>query len=416
MAKYYNTFEFIGEVQLPKDVTKRYAETTNKDKTWTSVKYTMGVKEGVTNSAFLDVRAGHKPDGSGIVYTIKKDGEKLQIPFKDRKNPIYLGQVADFAKYVVDLETDFDVKAKYTKLSFQISNLFKKISDKSATDEEKADYVKYVNEYNEIAGNRHEFVSQYDFVQFIKDNIDEIKTHRIKVRGNYTNSYSGDKYYVGYEPKTIEVAREDESNKLEIKIDFYFGKDAMTVEEDIIIADGFVLARDSYSSEDKFFKTQIVSKDKKLFDLFKMQLTTKEKTYQHMPWICHVYNGAEQKEFSYDDLTDAQKLMVDNGVATIDQYRPRGEYVLGNNITEIRMVMPNLTGDFANGPVDSGLKEDEVLEKQPRGEKTVKNNPTLAKEIDSAFGAPQPAVSDDVPFEADNKKAITEDMLAELFG
>ena len=49
--------------------------------------------------------------------------------------------------------------------------------------------------------------------------------------------------------------------------------------------------------------------------------------------------------------------MVDCGMATIDEYKPKGGYVLGNNITELRLAKPLLMGDFASGVVDSGLND-----------------------------------------------------------
>ena len=64
MAKFYNTFEFIGDVQTAKDKTKIVSVTMNKDKTWETTKVTMGIKKEQTNSVFLDVKAGAKPDGS----------------------------------------------------------------------------------------------------------------------------------------------------------------------------------------------------------------------------------------------------------------------------------------------------------------------------------------------------------------
>lgn len=387
MAKFYNTFEFIGGVQIPNDLSKISSLTENATKTWTTLKVTMGIKEGGTNSAFLDLRAGFKTDLNGKVYTVNKDNEKMEIPFKDRLNPAYLDLVADFAKYVVDLETDEDIKNQYTKLQFQISNIYKKIKDGSATDEDKENIVKYKAEYKSLAINRHEFISEYDFVKFIEDNISEIKPLRLRVRGNYASSFSKGKTYNSYVPKSIEVAKAEDENKLELHIDFYFNRDTLEVTEDMIIAKGYVSSRDSYVKADRFVTTELVCKEPKFFDIFKTFLATKEKTYQHLAWVCNVYNGANQKEFTYEDLTDTQKAMVDCGMSTVDEYRVKGGYVLGANISEIRMAKPLLIGDFAGGVVDTGLNEDDFVALIAKGVAEVENTPQLASAIEQQFGA-----------------------------
>lgn len=415
MAKFYNTFEFIGNVQTAKEASAISKETTSTSG-WTTLKVVMGIKEGGTNSAFLDISSTRKADGKGIVYTVNKLGEKMQIPFADRLNPQNLDLVADYAKLVVDLETDEDVKAKYTKLQFQISNIFKDIKDNTATDEDKAKCKEYMEEYKKLAVNRHEFVSDYDFVKFIEDNLVKLKDLRVKVRGNYEPSYSGGKSYVSYSPKSIEIAKESEGNKLECHLDFYFDKESVSVEDDMLIARGYVLGRDGYTKADRYFPTNLISKDTALFDNYKLFFTTKEKTYQHLAWVCNVYNGANQKEFTYDDLTDQQKAMVSMGMSTIDEYRLKGGYVLGNNVSEIRMVKPLMEKDFANGMVDTLIGFDEFSTLIAKGVKEVVTTAETNKAIEDQFGAR--ATVEDVPFTPDVPTTTEEQNKAveDLFG
>jgi hypothetical protein len=414
MAKFYNTFEFIGDVQTAKDKTKIMSVSQNATKTWETTKVTMGIKKEQTNSVFLDVKAGTRPDGSGIVYAMGVDGTTMKIPFKDRKNPDYLDLVADFSKYVVDLETDEDVKSEYTKLRFQISNIQKKIKDGTATDEDKANVVEYRQKYKALATNRHEFISQLDFVEFIGINMDTLKECRVKVRGNYSPSYSNGKSYLSYEPRSIEVARADEGNKLEVYLGLFFGRDAITIEDNTMFIDGYVLSRDSYAGADRYFRTKLLTRNAAAFDAFKTFLGTKEKTYQQLAVVCEAYNGANQKEFTEDDLTDAQKMAVSLGMATIESFRPAGGFVLGNNISELRLIMPLLKGDFASGAVDTGMKEEEILELIAKGIKEEKTTAEQDKIIAESFGA---KAEDKPPFEPDTATTgVTAQDIEDIFG
>ena len=415
MAKFYNTFEFIGNAQISNNLDKISSLTQNKTKTWTTLKVMMAIKESTTNSAFLDISAGFQSDGNGKIYTVNKSGEKMEIPFKDRLNPAYADLVADYAKYVVDLETDEDIKAEYISLSFKIMNIYKKLNDGSATDEDKVNIVKYKEDYKSLSVNRHEFISEYDFVKFVEDNLPQIRTLRLKVRGNYSVSLSKGKTYTSYSPKIIEVAKAEEENKLECYLDFYFDRDCLEVEEDALFANGFISCRDSYAKADRFFKTQLVCRNSKFFEVFKGFLTTTENTYQHLTFVCNVYSGANQKEFTYDDLTDQQKAMVDCGMATIDEYKPKGGYVLGNNITELRLAKPLLMGDFASGVVDSGLNDEEFSVLIAKGEAEVANTPELKDAIAGQFGEAAKPV-DEPPFTPDVKPTeITPETMDDIF-
>lgn len=122
-------------------------------------------------------------------------------------------------------------------------------------------------------------LSLLDFVEFIGINMDTLKEHRVKVRGNYSPSYSNGKSYLSYEPRSIEIAREEEANKLEVHLGFFFGRDSITVEDDTMFFDGYVLSRDSYAGADRYFRTRLVSKNTAAFDAFKTFLGTKEKIY-----------------------------------------------------------------------------------------------------------------------------------------
>ena len=62
--------------------------------------------------------------------------------------------------------------------------------------------------------------------------------------------------------------------------------------------------------------------------------------------------------------------MVELGLKTIDDFRPR-DRVLGERITEFRLIAPELKGKFADGLIDTEIKSkefDEMIYTPPRTE------------------------------------------------
>lgn len=64
--------------------------------------------------------------------------------------------------------------------------------------------------------------------------------------------------------------------------------------------------------------------------------------------VCRYQNGAEQVEFDESMLTEIQKMAIELGDATLDDFRPRSN-VYGNRVTLYKLVKFNLTGDYADG-------------------------------------------------------------------
>lgn len=378
----YNTFNFVGELGIPQDKEKFHETVKTKNDAWVFKKINFGVKESKTNSVFVELFGGYKKDGSGVVYSFSKGengekGKKLEIPWKDRKNKAVVDRVADFKKLVVDLETDFEKKEERTKLFFQILNLERK---DGLTDEDKEKLEQYKKEYEEKADNRHEFISEYDVIEFLAKNLPKYDNHKFRVSGSLElNEYKG-KHYRKYIPDTIEIVPSDENNKLEATVDIFFDNDCIDdvdFEEDKkIFINGFLQSYVRDESEDKLFPQMFIINGTKLdlenekhmamLDILKGSFKPSDSGYHHLQYKIRVYRGAEKVEFTYDDLTDEQKKFVDCGLASLDDYKPRGG-MLGGNVDEFRIVKPILKDvngfDFTEGALHSGLDEDEFMEK-----------------------------------------------------
>ena len=107
-------FEMIGKISLGKETEKfkPYSEHTY-DSGWVKRKIMFNAICG-DNRHLLTVDAGSFADGHGDVYTFSKGsvdengnkvkGESLKIPFKDRLTSPKLAEVAEFKKFIFDLE------------------------------------------------------------------------------------------------------------------------------------------------------------------------------------------------------------------------------------------------------------------------------------------------------------------------
>ena len=90
-------------------------------------------------------------------------------------------------------------------------------------------------------------------------------------------------------------------------------------------------------------------------------IDVKNKNMVHILWDCVLIRGAETVEFTEDMLTENQKEQIELGIRTLDDFKPKGA-ILGGRVNEYRLFDPKLTGDFADGLVDTEMKESEFEE------------------------------------------------------
>lgn len=368
MARHYNSFEFIGNISFNKDENK-VLETIKHDSGWQTKRLGVGVKATATNGVFLKADALYNPTETNTIFTMGKDGSKLEVPFKDRNKQVSLDMVADFKKLVVDLETDFEKKSERIKLKYKIINIENR-EEKTEDDLKKLE--DYKKEYIEKSDNLHEFISEYDFILFVKESAELLKQHKVRVTGNLEMSLWKEKYYVSYIPKHIEFAEDNVENKLQALVDVYFDKnaidDTLLKTDNKLIVNGYLISYDNSAKADRFYPKKFIingvnfedEEQVQMFELVKSFVTTDKNTVHHMLWNVNVYKGAEVKEFTYENLTPTQKQFVDMGLATIDDYRPKGGF-LGGNIEEFKLFMPELKDDYKDGILDSEMTEEEFI-------------------------------------------------------
>lgn len=364
--RFYDGFKFTGELAVPKQEDKIVQETTY-DSGWKKVALRVGVKESQTNSQFINLDGMIPPTQGYEMSKPHKDGEgkKVKFQYKDRLSSVVVDNVADFAKITVDMETDFEKKKERISLQMKIRNLLNK---DTLTDEDKAKLKEYQEEVEAKSDNVHKFVCEIDVVEFIKENLETFKAHKVRITGNYAKTTSKAKYYTQYQPKMIELVAPDTANELKVSVDFYFDKDALDQasfkEEKKIYVNGYIKGYDSKAQAEKYYPQQFVIDANKLdmenpkhvgiLEFIKTTFAVKGKNIHHIPVEFNTYNGSERVEFTIDMLEPRHKLQIELGLKTIEDYRPRGGFVLGDKVSEFKFAKL-LDADYKDGAEDTEI-------------------------------------------------------------
>jgi hypothetical protein len=412
MSRLYNTFEFIGNINIAKNKDKFHKVDTF-DSGWEKHTLNFAVKESNTNSAFVELQGGLSSVKQNKVMTMGKGtenvrGTKLEIPWSDRLKETTLDLVADFRKTVIDYTTDSELKEKLSQLRYEIRQL--EYKDKLTPDEtEKLSNLR--KEYREKGIDRHEFVHPYDAVVFLATTLDTYKEYKFKITGNVIMSAWKGKFYRRFEPNFIEIVDSETPSQLRATMDIFFTKDALDdkdfKKDKKVYIDGYVIDYDNQAKKDIFFPQQFIINAQKVdfdnemhvkrFEYLKNKFTAaNKKSVYHLQWLVNIFRGADKVEFTEKDLTPAQKEAIEFGLNKLQDFAPKGG-MLGDNVYENRLVKPLLVNvnefnDFTNGAVESDYTVDDLdyVPVQPEEKEEKKPEPkTETKpevDLDDLFG------------------------------
>ena len=298
----------------------------------------------------------------------KVKGEKMEIPFKDRTKPEIIEKVAEFKKFVVDTEVP--------KRRFNLEKAIDKFKDGSITDEQMETLgVHNIDECEkalaESRKKRHEFISEYDFVDFLNKliNSDKIKDMTFRATGDYALEYSekNDTWYRKF--VLTRLYRTDEEPKSQATFGLTFGREAID-DNDFddtkkIHINGFLstylntykkncfcpitLTLDG-NGDEKAEKKALAFKKKFMFP------DTCDCDYREIGLVCNVLDGAQKVELTEDMLTDEQKENLEFGLITMDEIRKElGKDIYGERVTDI--VIDSLCRGFSGGAKDTAYSD-----------------------------------------------------------
>jgi len=380
MARLYNTFEFIGNLFIPRNKDK-FHEVNTYDSGWEGHRLNFAVQESKTNSVFVEMYGGLSKSKVNKVYSFSKGtennpGGRIEIPWDERLNEDTVDMVADFRKIIVDFTDDPEVKEKVEELRYKIRSIEYQ-DEKSNDDLEKLKSLKA--ELKELAPDRHEFIHNFDAINFLSEKLEEYKQKKFRVTGSVDYSESKGRFFRKFMIESIEIVPNDTKNQLRATFDIFFTKDAIDdkdfKKEKKVYVDGYVIGYDSKAKKDQFFPQQFVLNAQKLdfeneqhvkrFEFLKNKFDVKGKFAYHLQWIVNIFRGADTVEFTEKDLTPAQKEAIEFGFNTLDDFKPKGG-MLGETTEENRLVKPVLEkvndhNDFTSGAVETEYKDEDLV-------------------------------------------------------
>lgn len=242
-------------------------------------------------------------------------------------------------------------------------------------DEDVVEKVPYYRKTIIDFGEKKEFIFSYDAIKYIQEKYEDIKDVNIQVRCSIQKNVYNGKIRDRFNIQSMFLANE-EKPKMRCNIEFYWNKDCIDTDDwddqKIITVNGYIQDYDSETKTRKYFPQKIVfncskidfsdEAQKKMAQYRYKRLVIKDKTFQRDEIECAYISGAEeQADWTINDLSDAQKEMVELGMKKVEDFKPKGS-IYGDFIREYRVIDFPTMGDYESGKVDTELSEDEFME------------------------------------------------------
>lgn len=236
---------------------------------------------------------------------------------------------------------------------------------------------------------RHEFISEWDFVEFIKKVIDSGKYANSKffIRGNGDYSYSDEKQrvYENYIPTRIYLADTETDEYSLATISLLFDKDSLDTlsveEKGKYYVNGWMFEYDQNRKSNipvpvtmsiaDISKKEDSAALKKLNAIKKKFIVDDEKIYEY-GCVINMINGSQKLEITEDMLTDEQKEDLDCGLITIDDIREElGGSIYGDRIQEYQFL--KVARGYTKGRNETVYSVEDMVIK-PLEEETLEND------------------------------------------
>lgn len=321
-------FKFYGELLIPKNrekFFKKWNGGSNGKTEMASIGFS--VKEG-QNIGFVQ-SFGLK---SEMIRTKDTENKNIEVPWEDRFNPDVISMVANYRKYRVNLGDEL--------------------------------------------GGEKDFITEYDMIQYLAEMLPQY-SGMVYISGTYEKNTAKDDYPDKFRINSVFAVADTVKPKLTLTFDFFYNKDSVDTaslnDDKKIYVNGYVA---QYINKDLGVRycpqTAVLSAEKYDMDNEKhlkqwnykksyLEKLAKNKMY-HLLWECRLVNGAEEVEFDESQLTDQQKMQIEFGVRTLEDFKPKGN-IYGSVVREVRLFEPILQSGFENGILTCDETIDEFEEK-----------------------------------------------------
>ena len=354
-----NTFEYVGYFTIGKESEKfKPYDNTDYPSGWTNRDLKFNQICG-SNRHMLEIKGGCFKDGHGKVYSFskatvddkgnKEKGKSLEFAWNDRFKPENIEQVAEFKKFVIDLEKP--------NVRYNLEKIIEKFKDNTVTDEDiKNTGCSTIEEaekaLEESKKKRHEFLTEYDFAEFVHKLITSGKVDKVKfkVTGNIDIQYSEKKgeFYEHLYPTRIYLADQNAEPISDGVVTLYFNKDGF--DENSVKDKGKYFVNAYIRNYDSSIKTDIpcpllvsipVTGDEKvvgLAEILKKQFTVGKKDkdmWKELGVKIHMLDGAQKVELTEDMLSENERELLLLGEITEDDIiKDRGGSVYGDKVID----------------------------------------------------------------------------------
>lgn len=333
-------FKFTGKIKFNDDNSDRPSLRVGKTKKGVQYKsLSLGITTDQSNWAFIELFGMF----NDVISTYNTDNERYDVNWEDRLDEEIVENVANYRKTFVNLTTDRE--------------------------------------------NGKAFISPYDAIDYIVDNIHDLKNVNVCITGDVVkNEYNG-KLTDRFQMRSFYVVGDDARPSFKVNSTYFYTKDDIDIadwkDEKKIVIDGYISTYMSSEKANKYVKHPIVFDASKIDYTNEDHIKIKDYNLRQMGLIeeddkistsklkgTKVYaldmefaylNGAELAEFDMSTLTENQKAAIELGLKTIDDFRPNGN-VYGDRKTEYKIVGFDLRGDSADGAYEIDETKDEFLD------------------------------------------------------
>lgn len=371
-------FEMIGKLTLGKESEKfkPYEEISYEKSGWVNRILKFNVLSG-DNRHMLMIKGGSFADEHGLVYLFSKKyknaegqtvkGSKFTIPFKERLTSKKLEEVAEFKKFVVDLEAP--------NRRYQLEKAVEKIKEgTSLTDEELKNLgieaeSQAEDELTKSKKRRKEFVAEWDFVDYIHRLISSGKfaNKKFKIHGEIKHTYSAEKqrYYTNITPNRIYLANDSDKECSTATIELLYNKDSLddgsVDEKGRYFVNGYVFDYDNNLGKEipcpitlslVVPDENVDKKAKKAFNMYIKQFTVEDDSWKQLGIVAELVNGSQKVEIDESMLTEFQQEMILLGELSLDDIRKElGGSIYGDKIIENKFL--KLARGYSKGREDT---------------------------------------------------------------
>lgn len=337
-------FNFVGEIEI-NDKPDAKRPWIKNGKTGTGANYktlNLSVAQTKNCKAFVECFAMEQ----SVIKTYDTENSEIEISVKDRNDADVISSVANYRKKIVDLGD----------------------------------------------GDRHEFIYDLDFVEFIESHIAEIKGKRFMITGQVSkNVYNGtisDRFQI----QNIYAVADDVKSKLQVSLDETWTTEDLDLanwkDEKKIYLNGKTLAYidkktlGEAKGANRYVAQQLVldcskldysnEKHMQLLDFKLKQLglkrdgekittTLKKNKIYALGINCAYFSGNQEVDFDESTLTPNQKMAIELGLNKLSDFAPAGG-IYGERIVEYKIQNFNLRDKAENGCYDTELTSDEYEE------------------------------------------------------